>query len=114
MAKNNATCAICGSGYYLCMSCQDNMQLRPWKLHTDTSEHFKVYQILRAYNSGVYNKTEARNALKNVDISDKDTYLCEIREMINNILAVSKPAKKNNKTIKTSKKQRSADKNSEQ
>ena len=58
--KNNATCSICGRGYYMCLSCKDMMKLNPWKRHTDTSDHYKIYQILHGFNTGVYIKEEAK------------------------------------------------------
>lgn len=84
--KNNATCSICGKGYYLCVSCKDAMKLNPWKMHTDTSEHYKIYQILRGYNTGVYTKEEAKSKLQTVDLSDFDILRDNIKGLINKIM----------------------------
>lgn len=86
MQKNNTTCAICGKGYYLCMSCEDVKKLSPWKLYTDCPEHYKVFQIIKGYNVGVYSKTEAKNKLlNNVDLSDMVDFRDIIKEKINEI-----------------------------
>lgn len=84
--KNNATCVICGKGYHMCLSCRDSISLAPWKAHTDTSEHYKIYQIIRGYNTKKYTKEEARAKLKNVDLSDVNTFREHIRVKIENIL----------------------------
>lgn len=84
--KNNATCAICGKEYYMCLSCKDMMNLHPWKMHTDTSEHYKIYQILRGYNTKVYSKEEARLKLQMVDLSDFDNLRDNIKNIINDIM----------------------------
>ena len=84
--KNNATCAICGKGYYMCLSCKDMTKLHPWKMHTDTSEHYKIYQILRGYNTKVYSKEEARLKLQMVDLSDFDNLRDNIKNIINDIM----------------------------
>lgn len=84
--KNNAYCAICGSPYHVCMSCIDSMRLSPWKIHTDTSEHFKVYQIIHGFTSSVYSKDEARIKLKNVDLRDLESFKPNIKEIIKDIL----------------------------
>lgn len=119
----NATCDICGRPYELCLVCRDMMALRPWRTHTDTSEHYKVYQVLLGYNTKVYDIAEAKAKLLNIDLSDKDTYATEIKEVINEILAyedkpvevektvendttkkvkpTSKKGKKANKTVET-------------
>ena len=85
--KNNAICSICGKGYYMCLSCKDMMNLNPWKKHTDTSEHYKIYQILHGYSTGVYNKEEAKSKLQNVDLSDFDSLRDNIKCLINTIMA---------------------------
>lgn len=122
-SQYNATCDICGRPYELCLVCRDMMALRPWRTHTDTSEHYKVYQVLLGYNTGVYDIAEAKAKLLNIDLSDKDIYATEIKEVINEILAyedkpvevekpvendttkkvkpTSKKGKKANKTVET-------------
>lgn len=98
--KINATCAICGKGYHLCMSCKDMISLTPWKKHTDTSEHYKIYQIIHGYSTKVYTKAEAKDKLKKVDLSDFDTLRDNIKAVITDIMDadVAAPAKKVTRT----------------
>ena len=84
--NNNATCSICGKGYYMCLSCKDKINLNPWKIHTDTSEHYKIYQILHGYNTKVYTKEEAKSKLKMVDLSDFDSLRDNIKNLIKDII----------------------------
>lgn len=84
--KINASCSICGKGYYMCLSCKDLMALSPWKIHTDTSEHYKIYQIIHGYSTGVYNKEEAKSKLQMVDLSDLDSFREHIKVLIKDIL----------------------------
>lgn len=84
--KYNATCSICGNPYYVCMSCKDSIQLHPYKIFTDTSEHYKVFQVVRGYSTGIYNKDEFRSKLKNIDLSDLDSYLPHIKDLIKDAL----------------------------
>lgn len=97
--KNNSKCVVCGKCYYLCMSCKDKMKLRPYRVLTDTSEHYKIFQIIKAYNEGIYNKKDAQKALFNIDVSDKDTYVESVRKTLNKILADDKDIPKVDKTI---------------
>ena len=62
------------------------MKLSPWKIYTDTAEHFKIHQIIHGFSTGVYNKDEARIKLKNVDLSDKDSFKPNIKQIIDDIL----------------------------
>lgn len=104
--KNNATCKICGTPYYMCLSCKEFRQLYPYKLHTDTAEHFKIYQILQGYSTKVYTKDEAKTRLQNVDLSDIDTFKDYVRDNIQDIMKEDKIAglSDDNKTDKSNKK----------
>lgn len=88
--KNNAVCSICNRPYYKCLSCKDIMNLSPWKLHTDTSEHYKVFQILRGYSTKVYSKDEAKSKLQMVDLSDFNDLRDNIKNVINEIIKENK------------------------
>ena len=84
--KNNSICAICGKPYYTCNSCNDFRRLYPWKMFTDTSEHYKIYQIIHGYSIGVYNKEETKEKLQNVNLSDLETLIESIKNIIYDIL----------------------------
>lgn len=97
--KNNAYCTICGKPYYVCMSCLDTMRLSPWKIHTDTAEHFKVSQIVHGVSTNVYTKDEAKAKLKNINLSDMNTFRPHIKKIIEDILREDKPVAKSVKKI---------------
>ena len=84
--KHNATCAICGRSYYMCSSCKDAIKTSPWKLHTDTPEHYKVFQVVHGLSTGVYTKKEAVLKLQNIDLSDLDSFKENIKNIIKDIM----------------------------
>ena len=92
ITKNNATCSICGKEYYKCLSCKDLMNLNPWKMHTDTSEHYKIYQVIHGYSVGVYNKEEAKLKLQTIDLSDFDSLRDNIKNIIDDIMGKNEAA----------------------
>ena len=92
MAENNATCSICGKSYHLCLACKDQINLTPWKRHTDTSEHYKIYQILHGYNTKVYTKEEAKLKFQMVDLSDFDSLRDNIKNIIKDIIGDNEEA----------------------
>ena len=98
--KNNATCSICGKEYYACLSCRDALKSNPWKIHTDTSEHYKVYQIIHGLSTKVYTKDEARTKLKNVNINDMESFRPHIKEIVKDILKENKPIVKTVEKVK--------------
>ena len=96
--KPNATCAICGKPYHMCYSCKGN-QNAVWKRHCDTAEHYKIYQLVHGYTTGLYTDAEAAAKLKNIDVSDIDELRPHIRDIIKKIQAYSKPKKAAKKPI---------------
>ena len=97
----NATCSICGNGYHMCLSCKDKMKLSPWKIYTDTAEHFKIHQIIHGFSTGVYGKDEVKTKLKNVDLSDLDTFKPNIQSVIKDILKEKPVAKSIQDVVET-------------
>ena len=83
--KANTKCAICGKDYYVCVSCKSH-NLTPWKIHTDTAEHYQVFQILRGVSLGVYTKSEAKEKLDSLNLKDVDTYIPSVQKRIKDIV----------------------------
>lgn len=92
--KNNATCSICGKGYYKCLSCLTEIKATPWKQYTDTSEHYKIFQVIRGYNTGVYTKEEAKEKLQSIDLSDLNELRDNIKKIIKDIIKEDKKIRK--------------------
>ena len=84
--KINAKCAICGKGYHKCLSCAHEVKSAPWKIHTDTSEHYKIFQVISGYSAKMYTKEEAKERLQNIDLSDLKELRDNIREIIEDIM----------------------------
>ena len=86
----NAYCTICGNGYHMCLSCKDKMRMSPWKMHTDSAEHYKIHQIIYGLSTKVYTEDEALLKLKNVDLSDLETFKPNIKAIIKGVLEKEK------------------------
>lgn len=84
--KNNATCSICGSGYYACLSCKDAMKLHPYKIHCCSADCYKVFQVVRGFSTNVYTKDEFKSKLKNIDLSNLENYREHIKVLIKDAL----------------------------
>lgn len=96
--KYNATCAICGKPYQMCYSCKGK-QNAIWKRHCDTAEHYKIYQLIHGYTTGLYTDAEAAAKLKNIDVFDVDELRPHIRDIVKKIQSYSKPKKTVKKPI---------------
>ena len=88
--KYNAVCDICGKEYYVCLSCSDAMRLHPYKSFTDTAEHYKVFQVVKGFLTGVYTKDEAKERFKNIDLKDMDSFKPHIKKIIKDIFKEEK------------------------
>lgn len=84
--NNNATCSICGTGYYACFSCKEAMNLHPWKLHCCSADCYKTFQTIRGFSTGVYSKEEFKSKLKKLDLSNLENYREHIKTLIKNTL----------------------------
>lgn len=98
--KYNATCSICGKPYNMCNSCRHDSPII-WKKFCDTAEHYKIYQIVHGYTTGLYTDAEAAKRLGNVNLSDLDELRPNIRDIINNIKNNIEKTKKRKASKKT-------------
>lgn len=87
--KLNAKCAICGTPYHMCMSCSKDKGL-VWKRFCCCPEHYKLYQLVHGYTTGLYTKSEAKRKLNNIDTSDIDELRPNIREILVGIMGNDK------------------------
>ena len=62
------------------------MKLHPYKSFTDTAEHFKIFQAVKGFLTGVYTKEEFKSKLQNIDLSDLDSYKEHIKVLIKDAL----------------------------
>lgn len=89
--RDNATCSICGKSYYKCLSCRDSINLHPYKHYCCSVDCYKVFHLVRGYNTGVYNKDEFKFKLKNVNLNDLENYTESIKKLIKNVLKEDEP-----------------------
>lgn len=86
MAKNNAKCSICGQEYNVCITCAKTKTYAPWRTIVDSIEHYKIYIIIRDYTNKYIDKNKAKKLLLERDLSDLDTFVLEIKNIINEIM----------------------------
>jgi len=90
MNNLNANCSICGKPYHMCYSCKKNDKTLVWKRFCCCPEHYKIYQLVHGYTTGLYTKSEAKRKLKNIDTSDIDELRSHIREILVGIMGNDK------------------------
>lgn len=81
----NAHCTICGKGYHVCQSCLNIKTFKPWRTVTDTIEHYKIYLAIHKYTISK-NKDKAKKDLKDCNLSELNSFVPEIKNIINEIM----------------------------
>lgn len=91
MAKNNETCIICGKQYHLCIVCERTKATwKQWKMLTDTENCYEIYKIVNDYTFKKISKTDAQDMLKNLDLTELNTFKDSVRKIIEEIMDVKK------------------------
>ena len=90
MNNLNANCSICGKPYHMCYSCKKNDKTLVWKRFCCCPEHYKIYQVVHGYTTGLYTKAAADKKLQNIDTSDIDELRPNIRELLVGIMGNDK------------------------
>lgn len=96
--KKYFECAICGTKYEACYSCNRKDPSLSWKNVCDTAEHYKIFQVVNGYTAGMYTKEEAAKKLKNVNLSDLESLRDNIKTIIKKILEAVKDKVEDDKT----------------
>ena len=103
--KPNAKCDICGKQYYTCNLCSEVKSFTPWKIITDTLEHYEIFLVLSEYSS-TKNKEKAKQELQKCDLTGFKSFNENIKAAINEIMddfTTHKVINKKNKTLNENK-----------
>lgn len=84
--KINAHCAICGAGYHICNTCQQQKSFKSWRVVTDTVEHYKIYMAVHGYTLS-QDKEAAKKDLEKCDLSGLGDFNLPVRTVIQEILS---------------------------
>jgi len=84
--KINAHCTICGAGYHICNTCQQQKSFKSWRVVTDTVEHYKIYMAVHGYTLS-RDKETAKRELEKCDLSGLDDFTPSIKAVIQEILS---------------------------
>lgn len=73
MAKRkNRVCFTCGEKYVYCSSC--NRKDPTWMAEFHEENCKNIFQICTNFNVGIMNKSEAKSALEQCDLSNKESF----------------------------------------
>ena len=104
MAKEiNHWCVVCGKGYHACDTCDEIKSFTPWRALTDTSEHYKIFLVLKQFNNKLISKDEAKAMLANIDLTGRETFKESAKNVLDEIFKEEPVARKisKKKSVKT-------------
>ncbi len=74
MGRRNRECYLCGEDYKYCPTCSQD-RMKPAYMSEFHSENCKnIFDICTRFNMGMMSKTEAQDALKSCDLSNKANF----------------------------------------
>jgi hypothetical protein len=73
-SKINHYCCVCGIGYNSCDHCNGVKSYTPWRILTDSIDHYKIYIIVCDYRDKKITKDKAKEMLSHVDITGWETF----------------------------------------
>lgn len=86
MSKNNRTCAACSSSYYYCQSCPDEHR-ETWHIMFCCESCKTVFDVITKYYYKHIDKEQARELLKDIDLSDTSKYSKGTQEQLKEIFS---------------------------
>lgn len=89
MSKINHYCVICGVGYHACESCNELKNINLWQRFTDTSNHYRIFLILRDHHNKIINDKQAYEMLMKCDIRGHEKFNNNVSEHIKKIIRLN-------------------------
>ena len=87
MAKRDRKCYLCGENYKYCPTCSQD-KMKPAFMAEFHSENCKnIFEICTRFNMNLMSKSEAQEALKSCDLSNKTNFKSYVQRDLENIFA---------------------------
>lgn len=83
----NADCGICSTRYHICPDCSGAKAFTPWRKIVCSPNCYKIYIALSSYTNGHAAKDETKEILKELDLSQSETFKDNIKAAIKEIMA---------------------------
>lgn len=97
MARRDRKCYLCGASYKYCPTCSDDRNKPSWMAEFHSEDCKNIFQICTNFNLGMQTKSEAKAALEQCDLSNKENFKSYVQKDLENIFAVEDPKFKRGK-----------------
>lgn len=89
MNNINHYCVICGTGYHACDTCNESKKINLWEKFTDTSNHYRIFLILRDHFNKIIDDKQAYEMLVKCDLKGYENFNKNISSHIKKILCIN-------------------------
>lgn len=96
MGRRNRECYLCGKDYLYCPTCSQDKMKPAWMAEFHSESCKNIFDICTRFNMGMMSKTEAKEALKTCDLSNKVNFKSYVQHDLEVIFA-EEPKKKTKK-----------------
>lgn len=93
MSAKNRTCWVCQQKYAYCPSCSRDYLKPTWMIMFHDENCKDIFETLQSYSVGEITVDEAREILKGLDLSQKNSFRDDSKKVISQILPRKKKAK---------------------
>ena len=97
MAKTNRKCSTCGIKYSYCSNCDRNAPSWMANFHAENCKN--IFQICTSFNVNAMSKHEAKAALEQCDLSNKENFASCVQRDLEKIFACEEQPKKRSKRV---------------
>lgn len=92
MVKKNRKCSTCGTKYSYCPNCDRNVSSWMSTFHDENCKN--IFQICTSFNVDAMSKHEAKAALEQCDLSNKENFASCVQRDLEKIFAEEPKAKR--------------------
>lgn len=90
----NRKCVLCGTDYEYCPTCERFAGYPRWMFLFHDENCKKIYEVLNNYGAGAIDKNEAKSELSKLDLSKKNQFNSNFKDLVNEIYGYTAPVKK--------------------
>ena len=87
MGKRTRECYLCGKKYSYCPTCSEDRTKPSWMIEFHEENCVKIFATCTEFNIGQLTKDEAKKALSNCDLSNKDAFAPYVQNDLSVIFA---------------------------
>ena len=87
MARRQRECYLCGTDYQYCGTCSQDRLKPAWMAEFHSESCMRIFDICTRFNLGMMSKSDAQEALKHCDLSNKENFKSYVQHDLENIFA---------------------------